>query len=367
MGKRLVIAGAGHAHMLVMARLKEFVTAGHRVTVIAPCEYHYYSGMGPGMLGGFYRPAELRFPIRRLTERLGGRFLLGEVASIDPAGQTVHLTSQETTEYDLLSCNLGSQIKSDMVDGQADDIYPVKPIEALHEARCQILAAGQKRPLRIGVIGAGPSGVEIAGNLWRLGQQPGMRPVTVTLYTASRLLTDFPVRVRRIAEASLRQRKIEIRENCRIRAVGTGQLTDIDGENTSFDILFLATGLTPSRVFADSAIATGTDGGMLVNQFLQSTQYPEIFGGGDCISFQPEPLAKVGVYAVRQNPVLCHNLMATLEQRPLRPFVPGGSYLTILNLGDGTGLLHKWSLTWHGRLAFRVKDAIDRRFVRTFR
>jgi NADH dehydrogenase FAD-containing subunit len=40
--------------------------------------------------------------------------------------------------------------------------------------------------------------------------------------------------------------------------------------------------------------------------------YPEIFGGGDCISFEKKPLDKVGVYAVRQNPILYTNLLAAL-------------------------------------------------------
>jgi NADH dehydrogenase FAD-containing subunit len=74
----------------------------------------------------------------------------------------------------------------------------------------------------------------------------------------------------------------------------------------------------------------------------------------------------VGVYAVRQNPVLYKNLMAALEGRPLEKFQPGGTYLLIYNLGDGDGILSKWSITFAGKIAFRIKDRIDRRFIRTF-
>ncbi|MCI5191495.1 MAG: pyridine nucleotide-disulfide oxidoreductase, partial [Candidatus Electrothrix sp. AS4_5] len=107
-------------------------------------------------------------------------------------------------------------------------------------------------------------------------------------------------------------------------------------------------------------------GGMLVNRYLHSTQYKNIFGGGDCIDFQDRPLDKVGVYAVRQNPLLKHNLMASLTGERLRAFEPGGKYLLIFNLGDNTGILSKWSVVVGGRLAFFVKDWIDRRFMRTF-
>jgi NADH dehydrogenase FAD-containing subunit len=74
----------------------------------------------------------------------------------------------------------------------------------------------------------------------------------------------------------------------------------------------------------------------------------------------------VGVYAVRQNPLLRDNLMAALEGRSLTPFQPGGAYLLIFNLGDGRGIFRKKNLVFDGRLAFWLKDYIDRRFMGKF-
>jgi NADH dehydrogenase FAD-containing subunit len=104
----------------------------------------------------------------------------------------------------------------------------------------------------------------------------------------------------------------------------------------------------------------------LVNSYLQSIAHPEMFGGGDCIHFQDQPLDKVGVYAVRQNPVLCNNLMSALEGKPLQGFEPGGDYLLIFNMGDGKGVLRKKWLTFDGRLALTIKNYIDRKFMRKF-
>jgi NADH dehydrogenase FAD-containing subunit len=106
-------------------------------------------------------------------------------------------------------------------------------------------------------------------------------------------------------------------------------------------------------------------GGLLVNKYLQCTAHPEIFGGGDCIYFKDRPLDKVGVYAVRQNPVLYQNLMASLEETVLQPFDPGGYHL-IFNMGDDTGILRKKRLVFGERLAFLIKDHIDRKFIRKF-
>ena len=151
-----------------------------------------------------------------------------------------------------------------------------------------------------------------------------------------------------------------------MRQVATGRITLENGREYHPDLIFMAVGVKPSPIFADSGLEVGPDGGLLVNRFLQAVAHPEIFGGGDCIHFREQPLAKVGVYAVRQNPVLYHNLRAGLEGGALAEFEPGGDYLLIFNLGEGKGVLHKRWLTFGGRPAFLIKDYIDRRFMRRF-
>ena len=100
--------------------------------------------------------------------------------------------------------------------------------------------------------------------------------------------------------------------------------------------------------------------------YLQSVAHPEIFGGGDCIRFEKQPLDKVGVYAVRQNPILYHNLMAALERGNLQAFRPQNRYLLIYNLGNGTGIFYRGRWVLKGRLIFYLKDYIDRKFMRNF-
>lgn len=151
-----------------------------------------------------------------------------------------------------------------------------------------------------------------------------------------------------------------------MKTVRSGGVTLDDGTEIGCDAAFVATGVSPTTIFADSGLPTGPDGGLLVNDRLQSIAHPEIFGGGDCISLQGRKLARVGVYAVRQNPVLLGNLTAALEGRQPAPFSPQEKYLLILNLGDGTGVLWRGRFVWNGSLAFRLKDYIDRKFMTAF-
>ena len=366
MKKRLVLAGGGHAHMVTLENLHHIVGGGHAVTVIQPSEYHYYSGMGPGMLGGTYRPEEIRFATRRQVERQGGTFVLGKVVRIDPRGQTVHLEDGQVMPYDVLSCNLGSFVPGQMIKSSLKDIYAVKPIERLLEAQERILELSANRNSSIGIVGGGPSAVEIAGNVWRLTRRPGMMPARIKIMTGSTIMPRHPQGVRRKAMRSLAKRGIEVIENCHVREISTGSVVEASGRIHALDLIFVAVGVRPNSVFESSGLPVGPDGGLLVNRYLQSTAFGNIFGGGDCIYFQESPLDKVGVYAVRQNPVLFHNLLATLDGKELQAFDPRGDYLLIFNLGDGSGVLYKKPVLFGGRIAFVIKDYIDRKFMRRF-
>lgn len=365
--KRLVLIGGGHAHMVTLANLRSITDQGYGVTVIQPSDHHYYSGMGPGMLGGTYQPDDIRFATRKVVEGQGGRFIRDKARSIDPERQLVLMEeSDEEIRYDVLSCNAGSYVPQ---DGALEDenIFTAKPIERLLHAQQEIIRRGRERSLEIAVVGGGPSSVEIAGNIRQLAQQNTIAPPVIRIFAGKKLMGRLPKRVGTLIREMLDKRGIEIQEGSYVKEMGNGKVTLEDDRCFDADLIFSAIGVRPSPIFSRSGLPTGPDGGLLVNKNLQSTDYPNIFGGGDCICFQPQPLDKVGVYAVRENPVLFHNLVATLSGGDLQSFDPGGSYLLIYNLGGGQGVFCKGSLIFGGRVAFRIKDFIDRRFIRTFK
>ena len=149
-------------------------------------------------------------------------------------------------------------------------------------------------------------------------------------------------------------------------ALRPGEVRTEAGDRLPFDFLVNAAGLRPPALLRESGLATDDCGAMRVNRCLQAVDHPSIFGGGDCVSFEARPLAKIGVYAVRAAPVLCHNLLAFLRDAGtanLRPFRPQRSFLLILNAGGGEALAVWRRFYWHGRAAFRLKDFLDRRFL----
>jgi NADH dehydrogenase FAD-containing subunit len=366
LAKHLLLVGGGHAHMVTLANLRVFIDKGHNVTVVGPSPYHYYSGMGPGMLGRTYAPDDIRFFTRHVVEKQGGTFILGKAVCIDPKEKKLILASGETVPYDVLSFNVGSYVPETYIVNTAKDVFTVKPIERLIDAQARILALVSRKKIAIGIVGGGPSAAEIAGNAWRLTQDYGKDKSSIRIFAGKGFMSRFPVDVKKRISKSLKRRNIEILESGYVDKIKTGKIILESGQSYNADVIFLAVGIKPSPIFRKSDLPTGPDGGLMVNQYLQCTKYPEIFGGGDCIYFRNQPLDKVGVYAVRQNPVLYQNLMASIEGRALQPFNPGSDYLLIFNMGDGTGVLRKKQLIFDGKLAFKIKDYIDRKFMNKF-
>ncbi|MEJ2429571.1 MAG: FAD-dependent oxidoreductase [Deltaproteobacteria bacterium] len=342
MGNHLVFVGGGHAHLAALKNLSDFINRGHRVTLISPSPYHYYSGMGPGMLGGSYQPWDVHFHIEKLAADRGATFIQDKVVTFDPLAHRLFLQSGRDVQYDVVSFNTGIKARNAIAKGSQEG-----------------------RAFNFAVIGGGAAGVEISGNLWRLLQRQRVDG-RIVLIAGERLMPSAPDKVRRFALESLGGRDIQIVEGKMVESVERGMVTLNDQRTIAFDIAFVATGVRPASMFLDSGIPTGPDGGMLVNSRLQSVAHPDVFGGGDCISLEGHNLAKVGVYAVRQSSILLGNLLATLEGGEMATFTPQAHYLLIFNMGNGKGIFWKRSRVFQGRLAYLLKNYLDRRFMKGF-
>ncbi len=365
MGKKLLLLGGGHAHMTTLANIATLRSQGHAVTVVQPEEHHYYSGMGPGMLSKLYAPEQIRFATRQVAEKQGARFFAARAVAILPRERKVRLDTGQELGYDVLSCNVGSSVPS--VKGQDQAVcFSVKPIVSLQQAQQKALQLLAKCKTRLSVLGGGPAALEIAGNLERLVREAGGYHAVITVFAGRKFLPKLKEPVRKLAEKSLSRRGVEILEQGYVRRVSQDQVELENGQRFASDMNLVALGVKPSSLFADSGLRTGPDQGLWVNEYLQHPDYPQIFGGGDCIFFAKQSLDKVGVYAVRENPILYNNLQSSLNGGPLQAFQPDANYLLIYNLGDGTGILNKGRLTFGGRPAFWIKDWIDRRFMRRF-
>ena len=360
--------GAGHGHLHLARHAMQLVDAGLTPTLVDPGRF-WYSGMATGVLGGVYEPEQHSVDPRPLIEAHGGHFVQDQVVRIDRQGQRVHLTSGHTLHYDFLSFNVGSEVDLDLSLEGLDNAWAVKPIANLWRLRHRLEDHFDYRPdqpLRLVIIGGGATGCEVACNIDRLARRHGGR-VELTLVTRDGLMQGYPRGATRRMMQLLRARSIQVVNGSSVNAIEQGQVITDDGHRLPWDVLIAACGLRPPRWLGEQGLAVAGDGALLVDKHLRSVDDPKIFGVGDCVQLQDHPLPRVGVFGVRQAPVLLHNLCAAANGRALKRYHPQKRYLSILNTGDGKALAARGGAWWYGRSSLWLKDWIDRRFVQQYR
>ncbi|TVR02136.1 MAG: pyridine nucleotide-disulfide oxidoreductase [Spirochaetaceae bacterium] len=371
-GATVVLVGAGHTHVELLLQGHRFTEAGLQLVVVSPEPAHPYSGMGPGLLGGTYSVADISLPIGDLAARTGARFVQQSVVSHNPQSRTLMLADGSALGYDLVSFNVGSEVPADAGRSAVCPVIPVKPIAGLAAAREVIEAACRAgRGARVAIVGGGPAGVELAGNVaWLLATLGAPAAAAgaesrVDLYASDRPLAGLSGRRQRYVERCLKASGVRVHHGQRVDVAalcgGAAGLLP-----SPPDLVLLATGIGPPRALDAFGLPCAPDGAILVDRYLRAQGAEHVFAVGDCASFAEEPLDRVGVYAVRMQRVLLRNLLATAAGTPLQPFTATGPYLGGLNLGFGRGILYRGPWTLRGRPAFRAKDWIDRRFVRRY-
>jgi NADH dehydrogenase FAD-containing subunit len=365
--QRVVLVGAGHAHVAAAGVVPRLVAAGADVTLVARGPF-WYSGLATGMLGGGYATALDVIDLGAVIERAGGRFVRGTVAALVPNERTLVLTTGERLAYDLLSLDVGSVIPGEALPGAVEYGVLAKPIDRLAEVRARLEAGFARGDLvRVCVIGGGATGVELAAAVLSLARRCRGAVSLSLVGAAPRLVPGLPASAADRLAAHLRRRGAVLRLGVVAAAVAPASVRLANGEDVAVDVTLVATGLRPPALLAEAGLPCDAHGALIVDRALRCPTHPEIFGAGDCIAFAARALPRVGVYAVREAPILAANLLAALRGEALRDYDPQRAHLLVLNLGDGTALAVRGRRWWYGRAAFWLKDRIDRRWLAALR
>ncbi|MFW5871282.1 MAG: NAD(P)/FAD-dependent oxidoreductase [Verrucomicrobiota bacterium] len=368
MNRNVVLAGGGHAHLFVVSQAEEFRSAGVNLTLIDPGML-WYSGMATGMLGGIYTPEQDQVNLQAFCKRNQVEFHKDKAVALDRKEKTIRTGSDKTIQYDLLSLDVGSTVDMRRVNDPDSAAWTVKPIPGLLDLQAALKNySTEERPCSVGVIGGGPTGAEIAANVQAFCNRIGCRSSITLMHGGERLLSSFPEKAASTLAQILAEREIDVQLGTEINQLqsrgGKTVAGAKDGRELEFDEVIIATGLVPS----DSVRALGLgDNGLAVNNRLMSLEDESIFGAGDCISFTERALPKVGVFGVREAPILKNNLLSSLTGKNFEAYEPQEKFLIILNLGDGTGLAIRGNWLWRGRLAFLAKNFIDTRFMKKYK
>jgi selenide,water dikinase len=331
---------------------------GVEVVLISRESVAPYSGLLPSRLAGWCSDDEMHFHLRDLCARAGAIFIEDEVCAVDERRSVFSLRRLPPVFFNMASINIG--ILPDLPAGASghSHVLAVKPISRLlarwHPESAEVWT----------LIGGGAAGFELAMLLSLLKPSKTVRLLEAT----DDILPGHGRRVRSRARRLLADHGVEVRTNCSVERVEGRTLHLNGGRELAFDEAIFTTGARAPEWFASSGLPVNERGFLKVDSYLRVEGRANLFGAGDCIEFTPKPLAKAGVYAVREGPILDANLRAIVEGpgRSLRRFRPQRRTMALMTSGERRALLSYGCIALEGAWLWRLKNKIDRRFMRKF-
>lgn len=367
--RELVLIGGGHAHVQVVRRFAMQPEPGVRITLISREGASPYTGMLPGFVAGEYQAPEIVIDLQRLTRFPQCRFIEATVEQIDIGNQSVLLSGDRSPfRYDALSINVGGDCALNLPGGEL--AAPLKPIGQFLQRWPSILDRVQRDTESVvAIIGGGPGSVEFA---LALRQRIGDATPIVVLTRSKRLVPRHGRRARRSLERALIEHQIKFLcdfEVVRLQQSDVGSQIEIINANESSLLatsVFSATGVAGPAFLQQSGFSTDDAGFLKVNSYLQSESATNVFGAGDAVALVGQIRPKSGVYSVRAGPVLAENLRRFLLQQPLKRFRAQRKSLALMRTAPALATASRGLVQISGKSMWRVKDYIDRRFMRRF-
>ena len=370
----LLLVGGGHAMLPTLQAARDWTAAGTDVLLVNDSAFLYYSGMVPEYVGGVYRQDEVRIDLPSLCARSDVRFVEATAVRLDVGARALYTEDGRRFGFDLAAFDIGG-----LNPGAANGSIPTKPLYRIEElvSRAEAVLRRRKATLDVVVAGGGAAGIEVALNL--SGRFAGANRLdTLALHVAEpgpRILAQFPPAMSYHAAQLLEQRGVHLHVGSRVETVDENGVTLANGLQLAADAVLWATGSTASPLFRDAGLPCTERSFVRVAPTLQVVGHPRLFAAGDCAVVEGhEGLARVGVHAVKQGPVLRDNLGAALQalqagnvaQADLLPFQPYPITPLILSTGTDEAMWTADGRWAHGRPLLRLKHLLDGRWMRKY-
>ena len=353
---RVVVVGGGFGGLQAALKLRRTPV---EVTLVDRRNFHLFQPLTYQVATGALSPGEIAYPLRAIFKRHGNvRVVMAEVSDFDLTARELHLRpvagipAPRAMPYDTLIVAGGSRYSYFGHDDWSEYAAEVKSLESALVVRSRLLSAfeaAEAEPdpeLRVGwltfaVVGAGPTGVEMAGQIAELardtlrGDFRAIDPRTARILlveAADRVLTSFPPSLSAKAARSLQRLGVTVLTGRTVVGVDGDGVTLDDGsrdaERISSRTVIWAAGVTASSLASRLGELTGAErddaGRVTVEPDLTLPGHPEVFALGDMVRVRgadgASVLPGVAPVAMQQGRYAAKVVRARLRDRETPPF-----------------------------------------------
>lgn len=309
----VLIAGGGIAGLILATRLGNSLgrTGKARIALIDRSPTHVWKPMLHTFAAGTWNVHQQQLPYLAHARQHHFEYIPGEIDGLDAArrqlglapmvvgGET--LVDRRELTYDALILAVGSQANDYATRGVAEHCHFIdSQAEAesfnTHLRACVVRTLAQNNPLRVVIIGAGATGVELAAELSRLlelasayGIEDVRSRLQLTLMeSGSRILGAFPQAVSASTAEQLRHIGVNIRTGVHVVAAEAGGFVLDDGERVPAELMVWAAGVRAPGFLANvEGLSHNHIQQVRVHANLQVEGDPRILAVGDCATLTP--------------------------------------------------------------------------------
>ncbi|MBI1908253.1 NAD(P)/FAD-dependent oxidoreductase [Candidatus Uhrbacteria bacterium] len=405
---RIVIVGGGFAGVNAAQRLARRMKGSADIVLVSDSTMHTFTPwlyeIASGNANVHVRSAHRALaksadvPIAAALLRCDGRvrFRHATVTGLDLDHRHVLLAGGHTLQFDALIIALGSEVAYFGIPGMRECALPLKTsanAAAIHRRVRELVQATNERErksVHVLIGGAGPIGVELAGELATMARglaKRGQLPhgtLRITLIDAvSRVLSMTPPKVSLAAERRLRSLGVEVMlDTMVIEAHKDGvvvrprpQGADDTAPSRSpyaaatridADLVVWAGGVKPNGVLEQFAVPKDPRGRIRVTPTFEVYGHPHVFALGDCaLLIDPatnQPVPQTAHAAEYAAPRVADNVIRALAHRPLQPVALPKRWPLVVTVGGRYGVANMWGLACKGWIAYALRRAADFRY-----
>ncbi|AFY62483.1 NAD(P)/FAD-dependent oxidoreductase [Synechococcus sp. PCC 6312] len=362
MGKKVVILGGGFGGLYTALRLGQLPwedEATPEITLVDQADRFLFTPFLYELLTGELETWEIAPPFSEILADTPIQFCQAQVSHINLVEKLIALSPQATLAYDYLVLALGGTTPTGQVPGVTDHALMFRTLADAYTLgeRLKTLENSRQDKIRIVIVGAGPSGVELACKLSeRLGNRGRIRLVDRN----SQILGGSPSFNQETAQRALEERQVwlDLDTTPEWLSANTIALKYKDQvDELPVDLVIWTVGTEVAGAIQALELPKNERGRILTTPTLQVMDYPDLFALGDLADVRDQTGQQVPTTAqaaFQEADYVGWNVWASLNHRPLLPF--SYSHLgEMLTLGTDSAALAGLGLQLDGSLAYLVR------------
>ncbi len=330
---RIAILGAGFGGVYTFKKLHKLFhnDASVELVLVNNTNYFLFTPLLHEVATGGISPDHIVEPLRKTLGCCLSSFYMGEVEKISTKTQSIETTAGSLS-YDYCVIALGSQTAFYGIKG-GEHAFTLKSLADAVKLKNHCIRMFEEASkindekildamLRFVIVGGGPTGVELAAEMHEFfydtfgkfyKEQDLLSHVQVMLiHKQDEILPQFSSSIRKQSMHVLRKKGIIIKTSCAVTEVGGIYVLLDSGERIDTKTAVWVAGIEPRQVKCDVVLKKDEQKRMIVNEYMQLSEYPTLFALGDCVSYIPSrgnrPLPALAQVATAQGEIVARNI-----------------------------------------------------------